>query len=322
MRFKISIMSCIVLATTQLVQAQSIMLTPRLKVGEKKQVTITDLGKEFKRDKWHEEEPDERTYRYEVTGEDAEGFTFTIIDANPVAALGRKLGDTSLTGSVSEIESKIIYRLNKKDGTTELLNWGEIQGNTNAVFAKLDSAMSKGDDEENSKSALLKMIFDPLKSVYESEESIKESMDKDNGIIFSHYGKMLNFADTLFEENNEQNPFKKGALLTGTSKSILKKGATENKYELVRITNYDMAEFIEGFKKMMKEMIEKMGSSDKKKKELEEIQTMKFDFNTTENITIDSTSGAMIEALMVSTIKGSAGGKNNEKIITRKIQVL
>lgn len=312
-------MFCIVI---QLLQSQSMVFAPLLKVGDRKQVTITDYSKEYKRDEWQEEEPEERTYRFDVTMEDAEGYTITIYDVNPVVALGRKLGDTTLTESVGEIESKIIYRLNKKNGSTELLNWGEIQGNTNQLFAKLDSAFSKTDDEENSSGAFMKMILDPMKSIYESEESITEAMNKDYGIIFSHYGKKYSTTDTLIEENNEQNPFKQGAQLTGISKSILKNEGAESKTVLTRMTTYDMAEFVEGFKKMMLEMIEKMGGSDKKKKELEEVGTMKFDFMTVEEITIDKATGALNEAKLVSTIKGSAGGKNNEKIITRTIQVL
>lgn len=159
---------------------------------------------------------------------------------------------------------KLIYKVNKEDGSYELTNWKEAQNFVTSQFESVKKMLEKKNKEAASLWALLSM---PLKMAFASEANVQDYFANYVDPLFIPFQRSYELHTTITETETAELPFNKSDSMTVTNFYTLTK--MDETKQLATIENrleMDMSAMVEMIKGMLLKMIEGM---DLEKEELE-----------------------------------------------------
>lgn len=262
---------------------------PKWKVGEKKTATIMQHETEYKYGKLIEDTITYRNVEIKVISENENEYILSVINENialrSAVNFYEKMGEE--LSKYKNLELK--YKINKKTGKAELINWKESQKFMDESFAQITKLIEKKVPEMAS---FAKLAFVPIEGIFKSKKNIESYMNGEIGYLLFPYDKKFVIGDTLKISESTQNPFNPKDSISQTTLAYLNNINDAKKVCDINTTDIlDLAEF----KKMMKTMIEKMAksfgaeeSSQAKTKEIDDIDfnitnlsVITFDYNKT-----------------------------------------
>lgn len=259
--------------------------TPKWKVGDKRHLQIETVKEEIKDGNKEPAELEEMEADVEITKEDADNYYMTVSYENVVyratASLYDKLDEQAKT--YKRIELK--YKVNKKTGEFDLVNWKEVQSIITGSIDDMTKLMKKKDKDAGSMAGL---IFEPITKLFESKETITAYASDEIGYISAAFGKKLKVGDTLSVTEKVQNPFMPGDSIEGTTLTFLKSVNTDK--QTCEIGGKEIID-LSAFKKMMLDMVmgmaKSLGQGEKAKEELKAFDDMIFDMQISEVLSFD-----------------------------------
>jgi hypothetical protein len=305
-------MAVLLLSCNAFAQTKEYNFKPEWKVGDKRNVSILQHEIEYKKGKLI---ADDTTYIFAelaVLSEDDKNYTLKVLYENVAltAAINfyNKMGE-ELSG-YKNLELK--YTVDKQAGKAELINWKEAQQFMTTSFDKIDEVIAKKAPDAAS---YTKLMFAPLRQIFDSKENIESYMSDQVGYLFFPYGKKFVVADTFRVTSKCANPFNPMDSISQTTVSYL-----DNIDETKKICNINNSEIFDlsKFKEMMKTMMEKMMKSadgGDKNKAAKEIDSIDFDVTNKTVITFNYNSTWPLKVVKTAkVVAGDPSGKTEKTV--------
>lgn len=293
--------------------------TPKWKVGDKKHLAIVTTKEETKDGKKQPSELDEMEADVEVTKEDAEYYYITISYENVVYTATAKLYDKLDEKSKAMKKLDLKYKVNKKTGEFDLLNWKEVQGFITGSIDHMTEMLGKKD---KSLGSMANIVFGPISKLFESKETITAYASDEIGYISAPFGKKLVIGDTLSVTEKVQNPFMPTDSIQGTTLTYLKSVNTAK--QTCEIGGKEIMD-LSAFKKMMLDMImgmaKSLGQEEKAKDDLKAFDDMVFDLDIDEVLTFDYNTTWPVKYVKTSTVVMKMEKRNTNAKSTKTVTI-
>jgi len=258
----------ILIVSNAIGQTKEYYFSPKWIVGEKKTISIVQSEKEYKAGKLVEDTTTYMEGEMVVLKDNGDNYTLKVLYDN--VALKSVQSFYTATNEELKVYKKLalIYKINKKDGKSELLNWKEVQSFMNESFSQINSLMKKKNPDLV---PLTKMMLLPIQESFKSKENIEAYMYKEIGDIVFPYGTKYKIADTIRMTESSANPFNAADTVSQTTISYLSNvNETLQTCDINKVIRLDL----EKFKAMLTSMILQMSNSskatDEQKKQIKE----------------------------------------------------
>ena len=174
-----------------------IKILPKWKINEKKTVYVNRVDSELKKGKLVSETSDFE-YTFEIYKETKTHY-FIRFNMGNVANKSLVEFTEKMESSVSPFQSlKLKYKVEKSTGEYSLINLKEVKDHALGSIVKMEDVIKEKSKEEGMESlAMLSFLLEPLKSVYETEESINGYFLKEFEFIFEPF-EVNNFYIAIF----------------------------------------------------------------------------------------------------------------------------
>lgn len=278
------------LAVSTLGFGQDYKFKPKWNKGDVKQITITQVEREFEDDKLISDTTIFNQAAIKVLKDNKESYTLEILMENQALRSAIELYDNLGEELKDYKDLKLIYSVNKETAESELLNWKEAQKFMNESFDQITIVF---EDKMPEMAPYIGMIFMPLEEIFKSKENIEAYMDDNIGYILTPFNKDFKIGETITTTETGENPFNPMQEISATTLLTLESVDKEAKTCTInQEIELDLTEFIEMMKGMMQKMSQSFGANDsitaEKSKEMDEfemdienLQVITFDYQTT-----------------------------------------
>ena len=305
----------IVSISNSFAQNKEYSFKPKWKVGDKKTVSIVQQETEYKRGELVSDDTSYISAELSVLSEDDKNYTLKVLYENVAlkAAISfyDKMGE-ELSG-YKNLELK--YSVEKQTGKPELTNWKEAQQFMSTSFDKIDEIIAKKAPDAAS---YTKLIFAPLRDIFNSKENIESYMSSEVGYLLFPYGKKFVTGDTLKVISTGANPFNPRDSIRQTTVSYLSNIDDAKKVCDINMTEiFDLTKFKEMMKTMMEKMMKSSEAADKSKdKAAKEIDSVDFDVTNNTVITFDYNSTWPLKVIKTGkVVAGDPRGKTEKTVL-------
>lgn len=263
---------------------------PQWTTGDIKQITITQVEREYEDDELISDTTIYNDARIKVLKENKDNYTLEILYENQALRAAQEFYD-KLNEELKEYKDlKLIYSVNKATAESELLNWKDAQKFMNNSFDQISTVL---DEKAPDVAPFIGMVFMPLKEIFKSKENIEAYMEDNIGYILTPFNKNFKVGETITSTETGENPFNPMQELSATTLLTLESVNKESQTCTIKQeVELDLSEFIEMMKGMMQKMSQSFGANDsitaEKSKEMDEfemdienLQVITFDYETT-----------------------------------------
>jgi len=298
--------------------SQDYNFKPKWNKGDVKQVTITQVEKEYKDGKLISDTTIYNEARVNVLKDNKDDYTLEILLENQALRAAIEFYDKLGEELKDYKDLKLIYSVNKETAEPELQNWEDAQKFMNNSFEQISSVL---ENKAPDAAPFIGMVFMPLKEIFKSKENIEAYMEDNIGYILTPFNKNFKVRETITKTETGENPFNPMQEISTTTLLTLESVNKEAKTCMIKQeVELDLTEFIEMMKGMMQNMAESFGANDsitaEKSKEMDEfemdienLQVITFDYQTTWVTKVVSTG-------IVSGTDPKKGIKTKKEIIT------
>ena len=286
--------------------------------GDVKQITITQVEREFEDAKLISDTTVYNQATIKVLKDNKDSYTLEILMENQALRAAIEFYDKLGEELKDYKDLKLIYSVNKKTAESELLNWKEAQKFMNESFDQITNVL---EDKAPDIAPYIGFVFMPLMESFKSKENIEEYMDTNIGYILIPFNKDFKVGETISKTESEENPFNTMQEISTTTLLTLESVSEASKTcQINQEVVIDLSEFIEMMKGMMEKMSDSFGANDSitatKSKEMDE-----FDMNieNTQSITFDYETTWVTKVVGTGVVTGTdpkKGIKTRKEIIT------
>ncbi len=262
---------------------------PKWTKGDVKQITITQVEREYEDGELISDTITYNETRIKVLKDNKEDYILEILMEN--LALSATIGFYDKLGEELKNykELKLIYAVNKETGKSELQNWEEAQKFMNNSFEQITKVL---EDKSPEFAPFVGMVFLPIKESFKSKENIEAYMETNIGYLLTPFKNKYTIGEVITLTESQESPFNPMQEVSSTTKLSLESLSEKSKTcTFKQEVELDLSEFIEMMKGMMEKMAEAFGAndsiSDKKSKEMddfemdiENIQLITFNYET------------------------------------------
>lgn len=272
---------------------------PLWKKGEVKNITIQQVEREYKDDKLISDTIIYNEARIEILKTNKDSYTLEILMENQALKAAIEFYDNLGEELKDYKDLKLIYSINKETAEAELLNWKEAQKFMNESFDQITTVLEEKAPEM---APFIGLAFMPLEEMFKNKENIEAYMEKHIGYILTPFNHDFKVGETISKTESEDNPFNPMQKISATTLLTLKSVNKETKTCTInQEVELDLSEFIEMLKVMMQKMSQSLGKNDsitaERSKEMDEfkmdienLQVITFDYQTTWVTKVVSTS--------------------------------
>tara|TARA_B100001094_G_C18128935_1_gene771119 strand:+ start:152 stop:1123 length:972 start_codon:yes stop_codon:yes gene_type:complete len=269
---------------------KKIKILPKWKINEKKTVYVNRVDSELKKGKLVSETSDFE-YTFEIYKETKTHY-FIKFNMGSVANKSFVEFTEKMESSVSPFQSlELKYKVEKSTGEYSLINLKEVKDHALGSIVKIEDVIKEKSKEEGMESlAMLSFLLEPLKSVYETEESINGYFLKEFEFIFEPFEVELEKSKVINVKDSADNPFRPGQVVSGSKDYLLIEMDEKADTALLQVDlNLDFSQFVEMMKGMMEKMIKGFTTDSLKLEEkLKELNHFEMDMNNQKWITLDT----------------------------------
>lgn len=285
---RIFTLSLIIVST--LGYGQDYNFKPQWNKGDVKEVTVSQVEKEFEDGKLISDTVTYNEARIEVLKVTETDYTLEILLENQALRSAIEFYDKLGEELKDYKDLRLIYNVNKHTAESELQNWEDAQVFMNNSFEQITAVLENKAPEV---APYMGMIFMPIKEVFKSKENIEAYMADNIGYILTPFNKNFKIGQTITTTETSENPFNPMQEISATTLLTLESVDTKLKTCTInQEVELDLTEFIEMMKGMMENMSQSLGANDsiaaKKSKEIDEfemdienLQVLTFDYETT-----------------------------------------
>lgn len=270
--------------------SQDYNFKPHWTTGDIKQITITQVEREYEDDELMSDTTIYNDARIKVLKENKDNYTLEILYENQALRAAQEFYD-KLNEELKEYKDlRLIYSVNKATAESELLNWKDAQKFMNNSFDQISTVL---DEKAPDVAPFIGMVFMPLREIFKSKENIEAYMEDNIGYILTPFNKSFKIGETITSTETGENPFNPMQEISATTLLTLESVNKESKTCTInQEVELDLSEFIEMMKGMMQKMSQSFGANDsitaEKSKEMDEfemdienLQVITFDYETT-----------------------------------------
>lgn len=269
---------------------KKIKILPKWKINEKKTVYVNRVDSELKKGKLVSETSDFE-YTFEIYKETKTHY-FIKFNMGSVANKSFVEFTEKMESSVSPFQSlELKYKVEKSTGEYSLINLKEVKDHALGSIVKIEDVIKEKSKEEGMESlAMLSFLLEPLKSVYETEESINGYFLKEFEFIFEPFEVELEKSKVINVKDSADNPFRPGQVVSGSKDYLLIEMDEKADTALLQVDlNLDFSQFVEMMKGMMEKMIKRFTTDSLKLEEkLKELNHFEMDMDNQKWITLDT----------------------------------
>jgi hypothetical protein len=285
-----NLFTAVLLILSLVVFGQDYNFKPNWTVGDVKHVSITEEEKSFENDKLISDTLKKNKAVIRVLEESKTHYTLEITMDNQaltsVIEFYNKLGDELKDYN----DLVLVYAIDKLTAERELTNWEEAQEFMNESFEQIDEVLEEKVPEMAGMSGI---IFGPLKEAFRSKENTEAYMEPHIDYLLVPFNKDFVIGKTISQVDTADNPFNPRQEISATTNVTLKSvEANSNTCTIEQEVILDLEEFIAMMKDMVMQMAKAFGGeeglSEEKQKEIdsfnmdmENVQTITFDYKTT-----------------------------------------
>src|SRR5690554_366737 len=270
--------------------SQDYNFKPHWTTGDIKQITLTQVEREYEDDELMSDTTIYNDARIKVLKENKDIYTLEILYENQALRAAQEFYD-KLNEELKEYKDlRLIYSVNKTTAESELLNWKDAQKFMNNSFDQISTVL---DEKAPDVAPFIGMVFMPLREIFKSKENIEAYMEDNIGYILTPFNKSFKIGETITSTETGENPFNPMQEISATTLLTLESVNKESKTCTInQEVELDLSEFIEMMKGMMQKMSQSFGANDsitaEKSKEMDEfemdienLQVITFDYETT-----------------------------------------
>jgi len=270
--------------------SQDYNFKPHWTTGDIKQITLTQVEREYEDDELMSDTTIYNDARIKVLKENKDIYTLEILYENQALRAAQEFYD-KLNEELKEYKDlRLIYSINKATAESELLNWKDAQKFMNNSFDQISTVL---DEKAPDVAPFIGMVFMPLREIFKSKENIEAYMEDNIGYILTPFNKSFKIGETITSTETGENPFNPMQEISATTLLTLESVNKESKTCTInQEVELDLSEFIEMMKGMMQKMSQSFGANDsitaEKSKEMDEfemdienLQVITFDYETT-----------------------------------------
>jgi len=284
------IITIVLLSIATIGYAQDYNFKPKWNKGDERQITITQVEKEYEDGMLMADTTIYNEASLRVVEENKDSYTLEILFDNQALRAAIKLYDNLGEELKDYKDLKLIYSVDKENANSELLNWKEAQKFMNESFNQITNVL---EDKAPDVAPFIDMVFMPLKEVFKSKENVEAYVETNIGYILTPFNQDFKVGETITKTEYQENPFNPSQEISATTLLTLASVNNESKTCIInQEVEIDLSEFIEMMKGMMLKMAESFGANDsisaEKSKEMDEfeinienLQTIIFDYETT-----------------------------------------
>lgn len=285
---KIFTISFLVIST--LCSSQAYNFKSQWNKGEAKQITITQVEKEYEDEVLISDTTIYNEARIKVLKDNKDSYTLEILLENQALRAAQEFYD-KLNEELKEYKDlKLIYSVDKETAESELLNWENAQQFMNSSFDQISSVL---EDKAPEEAPYIGMVFMPIKEIFKSKESIEAYMETNIGYILTPFNKNFQIGETITTTDTQESPFNPMQELSATTLLTLESVNEDTKtctiHEEIEL---DLTELIEMMKGMMQKMSQTVGENDSRPAEksnemdefemdIENLRVITFNYETT-----------------------------------------
>lgn len=284
------IITILLLIVSTLGFSQDYNFKPNWNVGDVKEVTITQVEREYEEDELITDTTIYNEARVEVLKVNNDAYTLEILLENQALRAAIEFYDKLDEELKDYKDLKLIYSVNKETAEAELQNWEEVQKFMKNSFKQISSVLDKKAPDV---APFIGIIFMPIEEIFKSKENIEAYMEDRIGFILTPFNKDFKVGETITTTETGENPFNPMQELSKTTLLTLKSVNEEAKTCMIhQEVELDLTEFIEMMREMMRKMTESFGSNESNTAEkgeemaefdmdIENLQVTTFDFEST-----------------------------------------
>lgn len=301
--------------------AQNFHFTPQWKMGDVKEVSITQVEREYENDELISDSSHTNSARIEVLKLKKDIYTLEILLENQALKLAIQLHENIQEELPEYKDLKLIYTVNKNTAEATLQNWKEVQSFMTESFTEVQALL----EEKNPESAfMLDFVFMPLKDAFSSKENTEAYMEDYINYLLIPYNKSFTVGDTLVQTESVQNPFNPREEVASTSYLSLQEVNESNKTcVIVGEEIIDLSEFLTMMKAMMTKFATSAGASDSiTEKKLKEIDNMQMEIKKLKEVNFDYTSTwvtKIVQRGVVEAMDPKKGIRKRKEVITTTV---
>lgn len=314
----LTIICLVITSNSAIAQSKGFAFTPKWKVGEKKTVTIAQHETEYKKGKLVED-----TTRYlgaalNVLEESPDDYTLEILYENVALRVAIDFFERIADELKGYKNLQLKYRVNKKTGKTELINWKEAQTFINKSFDQINVLLEKKVPDV---AEYAKLAFTPITEMFESKENIEAYVNSEIGFLIFPYGKKFVTGDTLRITQACTNPFSPTETIDQTTLSYLSNiNESKGQCDINSSEIYDLGTFKEMMKSMMVKMSKTFGASESDRdKAAKEIDSIDFDVSNETTITFDYNSSWPVKVMRTGKVVAADPRGRSEKVVVTTV---
>lgn len=298
--------------------SQEYNFKPLWKKGDVKQITISQVEKEFENGILITDTTIYNEARVKVLKDNKDHYTIEVLYENQALRAAMVFYDKIGEELKDYKNLKLIYSVNKETAESELLNWEEAQKFMNNSFELITSLLEEKAPEFASFTGL---VFLPLKETFKSKENIEGYMETHIGYLMIPYNKNFKIGETITKIDTGESPFNPMQEISTTTLLTLESVDEATKSCIIKQeVKLDLTEFIEMMKGIMQKMAESFGANDsitaKKSKEMDEFE---MDIQNIQVITFDyenSWVSRVINSAIVTGTEPRDGTKTRKEVIS------
>lgn len=284
------IITIALLAASTLGFGQDYNFKPNWNKGDIKRITITQVEKEFEDAELISDTTIYNQATVKVLKENKDSYRLEVLLENQALSAALEFYDKLGEELKAYKDLKLIYSINKETGNSTLLNWKEAQKFMNKSFDQITNVLK---DKAPEIAPYMGLVFMPIKESFKSKENVEAFTESNIGYILIPFNKDFKIGETITKTESEDNPFNPMQQLSATTLLTLESVNESSKTCLIKQeVQLDLSEFIEIMKGMMQKMAESFGANDSitetKMNEMDEfdmnienIQAITFDYETT-----------------------------------------
>jgi hypothetical protein len=266
---------------------QSYHYKPQWKVGDRKQITMMYVDKEYEDDKLVVDSTYYNEARVKVLKEEDDKFILEIFMENQAMQSAAKFYDRIGEELKNYKDLKLVYSVDKQTAESHLINWEEAQ---KFVTESIEGITKVLEEKAPESAGFVSLLFMPLVEVFNTKENVEAYMEANIGYLLVPFGKDFQLGVTLSETETQENPFNPSKNLEATTLLTLEKvDALSHMCEIRQEIILDLSQFIEAMRDMVKKMGESFGGSEEStEKKLKEIEDFTIDLQNQQVITFNN----------------------------------
>ena len=323
---------CITLVSNAL-NAQDYNFLPKWKVGETKIVNTTEYRKEYKNGNLIKDTIEQQQYKIKVKRDDASNYyivaSFKNIALKSAVNAYAKFGEDVRIKDYKNLNLE--YKVSKTTGKMELQNWEDARDFMNKSFDLITELMEEKSPEM---SEAFKMSITPLKNMFSSKETTEEYVKEWISFIEIPYNKNFVLGDTLITYDSAENPMNPGQIITTQTNLMLSKvNLPNNSVKIEHSIVFDMTEFMEMMKEMMRGMAEAFAAAavdtedvseeemeakeNARKDKMKELDDMVMEMDNEQYITYNTSTTWVTSIVSLNTVNAETPGVGGSKSIVK-----